>query len=251
MSLDPQKLRISLEHDVAVYAYEELDSTNNEAKRQVVRDSGSAALYIADSQSTGRGRLGRSFYSPSDSGLYMTLSLPVNGGISGIQRLTCAAAVAVCEALYELSPLSPRIKWVNDIYIGSRKVCGILAELITDEDNHPSAVIIGIGVNLTTASFPDELADKAGTVGDIEPEALCAGITDRLMDMYYGDGGYMERYADLCFVPGQDISYSDRDGVHHAHAIGISPDGGLIIIEDGVQKTLSYGEISVRATENS
>lgn len=182
MPLNPEKIRKNLKNSLTIRTFSSVSSTNDEAKRLAESDRG-IVLYAADSQTAGRGRRGHSFYSPP-TGLYMTLSFPLGGEAADIQRLTCAAAVAVCGAITSLSELEPTVKWVNDVYIDGRKVAGILAELILDAHNRPLRVIVGIGVNLTTADFPDDFAARAGSIGDLDASVLCAAITDRLIELY-------------------------------------------------------------------
>ena len=244
MPLNREKIEKNITNPVTVRTFSEIGSTNDEAKRRAGQDAG-IVLYAADSQSAGRGRRGRSFFSPP-TGLYMTLSLPV-GGIADTQRLTCAAGVAVCGAIAELSGLSPCVKWVNDVYLDGKKAAGILAELVTDAQNRPLRAIVGVGVNLTTSVFPAEFADRAASVGDVDPSLLCAAITDRLIGLCrnLNDPAVMERYKALNFVIGQQIAYDGRDGEHTATAVDIAPDGSLIVDENGTKESLRSGEISI------
>ena len=248
MALSGEKINNLLKNKAAVHIYGSIDSTNSEARRRAKTDRG-VHLYVAEKQTAGRGRLGRSFYSPKDTGLYMTLALPMKeGGISQIQTVTCAAAVAVCRAIESLSDKKPLIKWVNDIYIGGRKVAGILAELICAEGYSASAVIIGIGVNLTTESFPADIAQTAGSIGDIDREALCAGIAGRLTEYYEAprDASVMDEYARRNLCIGREVTFT-RNGIEKtAEAVGIDSGGGLIVSIDGKTETLNSGEISVR-----
>ena len=246
MPLNSEKIKKNLHSDLTVRVLGSTDSTNNEAKRSAENDGTARVLIAADSQTAGRGRLGRSFYSPSG-GLYMTLSIPVTDTAENTQRLTCAAAVAVCEAVGETTGLSPLIKWVNDIYVDGRKVAGILCELVTDELNRPLRVIIGIGINLTTESFPDDIANKAGRIGHADPDRLCAIIADKMIDMldHLDDDSYIEKYASLNLCIGRTIRYTDRDGEHTAKAISIAPDGSLTVDENGFPRRLNSGEISL------
>lgn len=247
MPLDPEKIKKNMINDAVLRVFEVIGSTNDEAKRRAAEDAEDCVIYAARSQTAGRGRRGRSFFSPP-TGLYMTLSLPAVGEPADIQRITCAAAVAVCEALSRLAPLSPSVKWVNDIYIGGRKAAGILAELVPDDKNRPLRVLIGIGVNLTTEDFPAELIDKAGSAGDIDPELLCAAVADGLIGMYRDpdNSKMMAKYKALNFCLGREVTYTDDDGSHTARAADIAPDGSLIVEENGIKKSLRSGEISVR-----
>ena len=244
MPLNPEKIRLFLKKNISVSVFDAIDSTNNEAKRQAPYDSG-VRLYAADHQTAGRGRRGHSFYSPKGTGLYMTLSLPQDDPHRSTQSITCAAAVAVCEAVEELCGVCPGIKWVNDVYLGGRKVAGILTELVCDSDNRPLRLIIGIGVNLKTEDFPEELADIAGNIGGADPERLCAAIADRLIG-YSENNTYLEKYKALNLCIGRVVSYTVNDIIHTAEAVDIADDGGLIVSENGRLVTLNAGEISVK-----
>ena len=244
--MNAEKIKVFLTNNIAVHTFGQLDSTNNEAKRNVLRDLGRPTLYVSESQTAGRGRLGRSFYSP-EGGLYMTLSLPLCGSPEQLRRVTCAAAVAVSEAVGAVTGLEPTVKWVNDIYVDGRKVAGILSELVLDDLNRPAAIIIGVGVNLTTAEFPSEIADRAGRIGDCDPDRLCAAIADHIIDEYsrLSDDSFLEKYIVLNFCLGKRITYIDRDGEHTATALTIAPDGALVVDKNGERKALSSGEISI------
>lgn len=247
MPLDSEKIAKKLKNKAAVHVYGSIDSTNNEAKRRAGTDGG-IRLYATTHQTAGRGRRGRSFYSPKDTGLYMTLALPLCLAPADVQKITCAAAVAVCETVEELSDKKPMIKWVNDIFIDGRKAAGILAELICGADGQPSEVIVGIGLNLNTESFPDELADIAGNIGDIEPEALCAGIADRLIDYYnnLGDISIIEKYSVRNLCVGREVFFTLNGKKMTAAAVGIDSSGGLIVKADDETIILNSGEVSVK-----
>lgn len=245
MALNSKKIFLKLKTNAAVHLYDSIDSTNNEAKRNAETDSG-VCLYAASHQTAGRGRRGHDFYSPKNTGLYMTLSLPCSAP-ADVQLLTCAAAVAVCDSVEALTPQKPQIKWVNDIFIGGRKVAGILTELVSDSTNRPLKVIVGIGINLKTEDFPDEIASTAGNLGDIDPEALCATVTDKLVGLYgrLGDPAVIDRYRRYSLVLGKTVRYTKDNVRHAAIAVDIADDGGLIVEENGSRSVLSSGEISV------
>ena len=245
MALDKYILSKKMQKKAAVHLYDSIDSTNDEAKRRAATDRG-IHLYATMHQTAGRGRRGRDFYSPKDTGLYMTLSFPIIE-TADIQRVTCAAGVAVCEAIEAIGNQTPRIKWVNDIIIDGRKVAGILAELVTDDDNRPISVIVGIGLNLTTEAFPDEFAEKAGSIGDIQPEALCAAISDNLIGMFsdLDNNSVIEKYKTLNLCIGRTVRFVKDGAEHEATAIDISSDGGLVVEENDDIITLNSGEISV------
>lgn len=246
MPLSEEKIRKNLKNPVSLHLYGSIDSTNTEARRRADTDRG-FHLYAAAHQTAGRGRRGHSFYSPDDTGLYMTLSLPFRDSFAEIQFITCAAAVAVCEAVESLSGRNPQIKWVNDIFLSGKKVAGILAELICDRDNTPSSVIVGIGVNLRTEDFPSDIADTAGSIGDIESEKLCADIVDRLIDYYndLSDNSLLEKYKARSLCLGRDVTFVLRGKRITAPAVDIDSGGGLVVDIDGERVSLNSGEISV------
>ncbi|WP_407385664.1 biotin--[acetyl-CoA-carboxylase] ligase [Ruminococcus sp.] len=249
MSLNAEKIRESLHTPVTVRLYDSIDSTNNEAKRRAETDSG-VCLYATQHQTAGRGRRGHSFYSPKDTGLYMTLTLPLTALAPSVQRITCAAAVAVCEAVEALSGQRPQIKWVNDIYLSGKKAAGILTELLTDSKNQPRSVIVGIGLNLNTKDFPEEFAQNAGNLGAIEVNALCGTIADRLMRMVrdLNHHSVIEKYKQRSNCIGRLVTYQRDGAARTARAVDIDEDGGLVVEENGIPLTLNSGEISVRLT---
>lgn len=244
MKLNPKKIQAYCPDPVTIHLYDSIDSTNNEAKRH--SDDG-VCLYATTHQTAGRGRRGHSFYSPKDTGLYMTLSLPLSASSASVQKITCAAAVAVCEAVDTFSDVRPTIKWVNDIYVDGRKAAGILTELICDERNRPRAVIVGIGMNLCTERFPDEFAANAGNLGNIEINALCGIITAKLIEHFHNpdDNSIIEKYKERSFCIGRAVRYTQKDITHTAKAVDIDDDGGLVVEENGIRTTLNSGEISI------
>ena len=138
--------------DLDLFLYPVIDSTNDEAKRLIKSGTTPPFLVAANEQTHGRGRQGKSFYSPADTGIYMSLVLSFSDGES-ISKITVIASVAVCKAIEKLTGLKPEIKWVNDVYLNGKKICGILCEsVIGGTDLTP--VIIGVGLNLSTTDFP-------------------------------------------------------------------------------------------------
>lgn len=246
MRLTEEKIKKNMQRDADVTVFDVIDSTNNEAKRRISAPVSRPALYAARCQTAGRGRRGHTFYSPADTGLYLSLVLPIQGDSIDTCRLTCAAAVATADAIESLLPVRVGIKWVNDLYVSHTKVCGILCELITDEHNCPLGVCVGIGVNLTTTCFPNGIA--AGCVGDADPSLLCARIADRLIG--YGersrDNAFMAAYIRRSIVIGKTVHYTDSRGEHTARAVAIDDNGCLVTEENGSRRILDSGEISVK-----
>ena len=167
--------------EIKLIEYELTDSTNLQARHYVSELDGKASepvLFLAHAQTAGRGRLGRSFYSPADTGLYFSLLTSFPEKLEKILSLTALAAVAAAEQIESTFGRRVDIKWVNDLYLDSRKVAGILAEsCVADTQRY---IILGIGINLSTESFPDDLTIKAGSLGatDVTKE------TKRIMKLY-------------------------------------------------------------------
>lgn len=147
--------------------FDTIDSTNLEARRMIklsdprVRE---LFLVVASEQTAGRGRQGKSFYSPKGSGIYMTIALPAEDIPSGIVTLTCRVGIAVSKAIDDEFGCHTGIKWVNDIFLAGRKICGILCEAVSGEGGKPSHILIGIGINISTEEFPDDIKGSAGSV---------------------------------------------------------------------------------------
>lgn len=241
----------------AIFVYETIDSTNQAAKKAAVDGAVEGSVIVANTQTAGRGRMGRSFYSPADSGIYMSVILRPATDISDTALLTIAAGVAVCRAIESCCAKPCAIKWLNDIYIEEKKVCGILTEAMTNcETGRVDSVIVGIGVNFKTPpdAFPKDIRPRAGSIyTDEEPAVtrsrLIAQITNELMDIYktFTQRQFLKEYKSRSFVLGKQISYFAQNSWHEALAIDISKDGGLIVQDAaGNVNTLHSGEISLR-----
>ncbi len=232
------------------FFFERTDSTNTRAKEWFLHGGEGTALFVAGEQTSGRGRLGRSFYSPGNCGIYMSLVCPIKEGQrEEIVSVTCASAVAVRRAIERCTQVQTSIKWVNDLYVRDKKVCGILAETVSYENRQ--AVVIGIGVNLNTKSFPDELRDIAGSVeSSLTTRAeLMEAILGQLLPFVREPANreWLPDYREHSCVIGKKIMFV-RDGISvNAIATGIDGDGGLMVLcEDGKTEILRTGEITVR-----
>lgn len=251
---DAQEVMKYLKSDVSIIPFETTDSTNTQAKLYCgqFKDSGitSPVLFTANHQNGGKGRLGRSFYSPADTGLYMSLLIKADEIESDIVCVTTATAVCVADAIKKLCNITVRIKWVNDIYIDNKKVCGILCEAVTNPDTMKiEYIIIGIGVNVSTDFFPKEIKDIATSLPkNTNKNKLCAYITDNIIEelSHISDRTFIEKYKELSLVLGKEITYTEMDETKVATAIDIDNNGGLVIETENGIKTLSTGEITVR-----
>lgn len=228
---------------IPLQALKETDSTNLRLK-EWYRAGQIAPPYLltADSQTAGRGRLGRSFVSPPGTGLYMSLlSAPPKGIDSGL--ITVLAAVAVCRAIEEITALQPKIKWVNDLFLRGKKVCGILAEGLG------GPVIIGIGVNLRTppGGFPPEASPAGALDTDADAHTLAGRIARNILDGLErpGDPAILEDYRRRMPLTGHMIRYTQNGQEKTARVTGVAPDGGLMIQDDAGPHILRTGEVTI------
>ena len=222
------------------FHYDICDSTSTRAREYINENPDvQYAVFTADGQSAGRGRQGKSFYSPKSTGLYMSVIMPAKMKLEDTVSVTSRAAVAVCRALCEMSALPLKIKWVNDIYLYDKKVCGTLCEKTGDR------FIIGVGVNLTTEDFPEDIKNKAGSLGNIDKNELSQKITDGLFCMWQ-DTDYLDYYRENSCVIGKNITYIENNQEFFAKAVAIDQNGGLIVENaEKMLKILQSGEISV------
>ena len=233
-------------------------STNTMLKDMAERGEPELLCIASGKQTAGRGRIGRSFYSPADSGLYFSILLRPNERAEDASRLTACAAVSVCEAIEALAPVQPKIKWVNDVLVNGQKVCGILTEASIDfESGHVSYMVVGIGINIRTPAegYPDELRGIAGAAFDSMSipdlrNRLLAGTLDRLLYWYRcpEDRDWICRYRERSAVLGKKILIlAPGKNPEAAFALGLDDACGLIVRTDaGEQKTLTAGEVSIR-----
>lgn len=235
-------------------------STNTRVRERAGEGAAEGLVIAANAQTGGRGRQGRSFYSPADTGIYLSLLLkPGNCQPAQAVRVTTMAAAAACRAIEEEAGVDPQIKWVNDIFIRGRKVSGILTEATFDlESGTVDSIILGIGINAYApeGGFPEEIADIAGCVfqkqEDNGKNRIAAAFLNHFM-AYYRSGDpkdYLEQYRSHCFVLGRDILVIAPQGTRKAAAVDLDDACRLLVrYEDGSEEYLSSGEISIRPME--
>ena len=236
-----------------------IDSTNTRAKELAAQGAPHGTVLIADHQTGGRGRWGRSFHSPAGTGIYLSLILRPNCAPSQLMHLTCAAAVAACQAVEAACGIRPGIKWTNDLVWGKRKLAGILTELGLSSDGMVNYAVIGIGINCcqTEADFPPEIQNIAGSLytvtgREIDRAQVAAALINALYRMdnnlLSDQNGLMKDYRANCITLGQPISLVKADGsVRYGTALDIDEDGGLVVaFENGTRETVTSGEVSVR-----
>ena len=235
----------------------ETGSTNDDAKRAAESGAGEFTVIAAERQHSGKGRLGRSFYSPQNTGIYFSVILRPRMPVEDALYITTAAAAAAAEAIEEICGKQAGIKWVNDIFIDGKKVCGILTEASIDMESGSLAyAVLGIGVNVAPpeGDFPAELTAIAGSVcqaGEYRPgmrSRLLAAILDHFYAYYkaFPARQFLDSYRGRSILTGKTVTVHRGDRQYPAQVTGIDDCCRLCILRDGQPELLSSGEVSVR-----
>lgn len=242
-----------------VHWYQTIDSTNTAAKQMAQNGAPHGTVIIADRQTSGRGRMGRSFRSPAGMGIYLSVILRPRCGAEDLMHLTCAVAVAMCDAVEAASGFRPGIKWINDLLANQKKLGGILTELSIDPATGlVNYAVIGIGINCCqgTGDFPGEIRDiaisvQAVTKRPVDRCRLAAAMIDALWEMdrklLSQKEDIMRQYKADCATLGQDIFLLRGDRKTACRALDLTDDGALLVqYPDGTVEEVSSGEVSVR-----
>ncbi len=241
-----------------------IDSTNDELRRRAENGAPEGTILLAETQTKGRGRLNRSFYSPKGSGIYMSLLLRPTIPAQASLSITTAAAVAAAEAIESCCGVDARIKWVNDVFVGGKKVSGILTEAsINLETGRLDYAVLGIGINITEpeGGWPaplKEIAAGAAKRGSIVPglrNTVAAAFIRRFW-FYYENleaKTFLQEYRKRSFVLGTTVTVDDGKTQRPAQALAIDDEFRLIVRFDGEEEgiALSTGEISIRLPDDS
>ncbi|MBP5179795.1 MAG: biotin--[acetyl-CoA-carboxylase] ligase [Clostridiales bacterium] len=263
--LSPGEVRAKLPKRDNVIVLPEVDSTNKYLKELAYEGAADRTVVISDCQTAGRGRLGRSFHSPSGTGIYLSYLMRPTVKPEFISTITCWSAVAVANAISSVCDITPSIKWVNDLLINDMKICGILTEMnIEPEIGAISSVVIGIGINVneSRSEFPLELQSIASSIRHesklkepIHRASLAAALIEELDKMCSlfpsAHEEYLKSYRKLCSTVGLNVSVVNA----HNHtseiprlgkATGVGDDFSLQVkFEDGHTENLSSGEVSI------
>ena len=242
-----------------ILLYDHLPSTNQTAREMASDGAPDGTVIIAREQSAGRGRLQRSFFSPGGTGLYMSLILRRSLHAADALRLTPLAAVATAEAIEEMIGHKVDIKWVNDIYLGGKKVCGILIEGAVDPTTQSlSYAVVGIGVNITppAGGFPEAIRQIAGAVLPTadHAEALCDELAEKIicnmMTILDADPASVhEKYRSRLMLCNRAVTVHSADGTSSRPAVALDVDQDYrlkVCYEDGSVEHLDGGEVSIR-----
>ena len=253
-----KNLRESCPWQDSLLWFDSIDSTNTRARELARQGAPHGTVLIADHQTGGRGRRGRSFHSPASSGIYMSVILRPHCAPQQIMHLTCAAAVAMCDAVESAVGFRPGIKWTNDLVCGKRKIAGVLTELGFDNRGNVDFAVIGIGINCCQqeADFPEDIRSIAGSLTSISGQSIdravvAAAMMDALyrmdMELLTGKAHILNRYRKDCITLGKEISLVRGEEIRHGTALDIDDAGALIVrFPDGTAEAVNSGEVSVR-----
>ena len=253
--LDKKILEQYLNQKLNIEIFNELDSTNNYLKKIGSIGEKENKLVIAESQTGGRGRMGRSFYSPNGTGIYFSMLLHPKFSAEKSLFLTVMAAVSVAEVVMKYNKNDVKIKWVNDIYIDGKKVCGILTEGAINKDKMLDYAVVGIGINVIAPvnGFPDDIKDIATAIfpGNAEEnikEKIVADVVNRFFSMYNGvDNDYIRRYKEYSYLTGKKINIISGETIRPATVIDITDNCHLLVKNENVEiEEISSGDVSVR-----
>ena len=240
----------------SLYYYDAIDSTNLQAKRLAEEGAPNGTVVVADQQSAGRGRRGRTWASPAGANLYFTVLLRPKIAPDKASMLTLVMALAVAEGIRSIA--IPGIKWPNDIVIDGRKVCGILTEMsLSAEQGSIDHLVIGVGVNVAKQEFPKELQGYAVALEEFTCKVNRSELLNAILEQFEG---YYEQFctqADLSSLKnsydallvnyGRQVRVLDPKGEYDSIARGIRPTGELIVeLPDGETRDVYAGEVSVR-----
>jgi BirA family transcriptional regulator, biotin operon repressor / biotin---[acetyl-CoA-carboxylase] ligase len=240
-----------------IKVFNNLDSTNIKAKELAKEGFPSGTVIIAEEQTAGKGRRGRNWFSPKGSGLWFSLLVRPDISPDRATFLTIIASLAVVEAFEEIAPeLNPIIKWPNDIMIKGRKVCGILSELGT-EDNNINYAVIGIGINVNQTSFPEELSTKATSLQlvlgrPVDRFGLLQEVLNsfeiyyiRLLEKRFDE--LLQEWKARLNLTGEKVLIENGSDIYHGRVVDLSSLGELIIEdEDGKIRSFWAGDVSLR-----
>ena len=234
------------------------ESTNDYLKKLAAQGAPHGTAVLSDHQTGGHGRRGRSFLSPPGVGLYLSILLRPQCPPTRLMHLTCAAGVAMCNAIEESAGFRPGIKWTNDIVYGRRKLGGILTELRLNPQGLVDYAIVGIGINCcqNPQDFPPEIREVAGSLSMVTRKAVdrfrvAAAELDALYAMSRGlltdQDAMLSQYRRDCITIGQEVSLVRGDEVRHGKALDVDGEGALVVLfPDGHVEAVNSGEVSVR-----
>lgn len=258
--LTPEEIRCGLRTRTIgkkIVVLQEVDSTNEEAKRQAQCGAPDGSVFLAEQQTGGKGRLGRIWESPAGTGIWFSVLLRPSLVPSEISSITLLAGIAVCRGIRSTTGCAAKLKWPNDVVIGSRKVCGILTEMAA-EIERVEYVVLGIGINVNTEAFPAELAEKATSLrieaGSAFPRAaILRAVLEELESLLLGAKTgcafqeILDEYKSLCVSLNRRVGFFWNGVRQTGMAVDVSSSGELIVERDGGGRVpINAGEVVVQ-----
>ena len=249
-----RELSSPLSECLDIVFYSETDSTNLRAMEMAKQGVDRVTALVANCQTAGRGRLGKSFDSKEGAGVYLTLLIPGNKLPRDFIKITRYSAVKVARAIDGEAGIRTEIKWVNDIYYSKKKLAGILVQSLLDESGAPEYAIIGVGVNVEKRAFPDEIKDIAGSLlefskREISRARLAARIIEALLSGLenLASPDVIDEYKSRSCLIGRRVSVMENGAEFLAEAVDITDSGALVIrLQGGAERELSSGDISLK-----
>lgn len=247
--LSKQGIAYYLTEEIDIFSYKTIDSTNTQMKKLAINGGKNHSVIVSEEQSAGRGRFGRSFYSPAQKGVYMSVLLKTGDSLQNATMITIKTAVAVRRAIAKLYDIEVAIKWVNDLYYRGKKVCGILSEAISDfESGMIEVIIIGIGINVSTDNFPLEIASIATSLGlqEANRNQFIAEILNQLFAIIDEDFKLvLNEYRMASCVLHKQITFNQKGEQFTGLVREINDLGNLVVSSNGAEMVLTAGEVSI------
>ncbi len=240
--------------DIKIILLDSVTSTNDYLKQLAIGDEAENTVVIANMQTNGKGTRNRSFISRRG-GVYLSILLRTDLEGFDATLITPLTAVAVSDSIEQISEKTPQIKWVNDIYLDNKKVCGILCESVVSPDGKMPYIIVGIGVNLfrPLGDFDDDIKDIATCVFEKEDQNIKEKFVSILLENFFNsyncirEKSFLKRYRERNFILGKKIAVNIDNSIYEARAVDIDDKCRLVVeFPDKTQKTLSSGDVTVK-----
>lgn len=236
--LDYMTIKKLISPDINLVVFDSVESTNDYAKTLSRTNPSTDTVVIAREQTKGRGTKGRSFFSPTDTGIYMSYMFKSLIPINEIKPITPAAAVAVLRVLSNYLSVEGSIKWVNDVEVNGKKLAGILTETVSNPKDFTAYVVVGIGMNTSTIAFPEDIKDRAISLSEITKDFDVNILYSRLINelervrdynMMVDDHDYIKEYKSSCSTLGKNIVFTQNEKDISGRVIDINNQGHLVV----------------------
>jgi len=258
--LKPEYIQVYLKkpHDNIKW-FESLDSTNTYLKNEARNGKLSEAVAVAEHQTGGKGRLGRTWASKAKEAIQMSFLLRPDIAPAQAPAFNLAVALGVTRAIGNVTGIDTKIKWPNDVVYGTKKLCGILTEMSSDMDS-VEYIVCGAGTNVNQQDFPEEISQKATSLRIIKGETidrvrLCAALIEEIEGCFVtiinlGMDAFMDEYCRKSAIMGNEICVTCTEGVFEGRCAGFGKNGELIVIRGDERRVFHAGEVSVRGVDD-